>query len=334
MGKINAIEKISEIQNGFEDTEIVLKNQVKKWENVEISRENKKQVAEAEKDHREKRYALQNIEKDIKSHLNSVKKDTSTKIAKLIEIIESEEQRFKEFRLKLDAEDLAEKTRLQKIEQDRIDKINQTITDFENDSKNFINECKTSDEVSQAAINLPAYDFQELKAESIEALDRIKEYRIKVKYDLIAKEKAVKLEAENADMKAKLEKYEELEKQKKIDQDKVEEAKESENGYSEVGIEPAIILPEPSEKSIGEKISEVSKAIRGAGATAEEFSEAAISVAQSGINPFPVIKVVNGSISISYSENGIMKNLSITTIDGKVKEFFEKYISEMLEGLK
>ncbi len=81
MGKINAIEKISEIQNGFEDTEIVLKNQVKKWENVEISRENKKQVAEAEKDHREKRYALQNIEKDIKSHLNSVKKDTSTKIA-------------------------------------------------------------------------------------------------------------------------------------------------------------------------------------------------------------------------------------------------------------
>ena len=334
MGKINAIEKISEIQNGFEDTEIVLKNQVKKWENVEISRENKKQVAEAEKDHREKRYALQNIEKDIKSHLNSVKKDTSTKIAKLIEIIESEEQRFKEFRLKLDAEDLAEKTRLQKIEQDRIDKINQTITDFENDSKNFINECKTSDEVSQAAINLPAYDFQELKAESIEALDRIKEYRIKVKYDLIAKEKAVKLEAENADMKAKLEKYEELEKQKKIDQDKVEEAKESENGYSEVGIEPAIILPEPSEKSIGEKISEVSKAIRGAGATAEEFSEAVISVAQSGINPFPVIKVVNGSISISYSENGIMKNLSITTIDGKVKEFFEKYISEMLEGLK
>ncbi len=236
--------------------------------------------------------------------------------------------------MKLDAEDLAEKTRLQKIEQDRIDKINQTITDFENDSKNFINECKTSDEVSQAAINLPAYDFQELKAESIEALDRIKEYRIKVKYDLIAKEKAVKLEAENADMKAKLEKYEELEKQKKIDQDKVEEAKESENGYSEVGIEPAIILPEPSEKSIGEKISEVSKAIRGAGATAEEFSEAAISVAQSGINPFPVIKVVNGSISISYSENGIMKNLSITTIDGKVKEFFEKYISEMLEGLK
>lgn len=192
-------------------TEDIIKQLAVKYKSLEVTGENfKKEAAEAEKELRQTRYALQRIQKGNNQFINKVKKEEKELFDNLIGFIQPEEERLKAEILKLEEAERKAKEEAERKEKERIERINKALKDAEIFIESILLKGKTKEDLKKFDDFLTVFrddleNFEELefKAKRIYAVANARREEL---------EQAVldfeRMEAEREALKAELEEQE------------------------------------------------------------------------------------------------------------------------------
>lgn len=196
----------------LEQTKVILTDLAEKYKGLEVTKENyKKEGAEAEKELRQTRYALQRIYKSNNAFLNDIKKSEKDTYDGLIELIEPQEKRiydqvnaFKEIEAKAKEEEARK-------EKERVEKIEQALKEAEFAMEKAIIQGKTQEDLA---------DYDKFLEEFKNSFETFEEMEFK------AKRLHAIYTAKRSQLVTQIEEYEDLERKRKEQAEKDEKRAE------------------------------------------------------------------------------------------------------------
>lgn len=166
----------------IEETKTILTKLSERHKDLKVTKDNyKKEGAEAEKELRQTRYALQRIHKSNNGFLNDIKKAEKETYDGLIDLIQPQEQRIYEDIAVFKEQAKREKEEAERKEKERVEKIEKTLKETEFALEKAVIQGKTQKDVEEydkfleeLANNFPTFEEMEFQAKRLHAIYKAK----------------------------------------------------------------------------------------------------------------------------------------------------------------